>query len=189
MGGKLAIVVGHTQRDPGAYSPHLDSAEYAWNRDLAERIVAAQTGQVEAKVFLRDGVGIAGAYAAGDAWGADAFVELHFNSSHNATSSGTGVLYQTPRSRALALALHARLAAVLGLPAWPAGTGGVCTPRQASGAQERGRTSLTASTKPSALIEPFFGSSPGDCAIAAANKPALALAIARAAADILGEPA
>ena len=52
---KLAIVVGHTERQPGAsgVSP-IDSSEYAWNSDLAAMIVdhVAQVDDAEAKVFF-----------------------------------------------------------------------------------------------------------------------------------------
>ncbi|MDD9906280.1 MAG: hypothetical protein OXT06_22140 [Rhodospirillaceae bacterium] len=58
---KLAIVVGHTERQPGAsgVSP-IDSSEYAWNSDLAAMIVdhVAQVDDAEAKVFFRDSGGM-----------------------------------------------------------------------------------------------------------------------------------
>jgi N-acetylmuramoyl-L-alanine amidase len=183
---KLGVVVGHSRIDKGAYSPHLKSSEYDWNLDLASRILGVTDGCFLAQIFLRDGVGIRGAYAAGDLWGADAFVELHFNSSHNSTSTGTGVLYQTSKSKPLAIELHRQLQLVLNLNPWPAGSGGVCTPFQASGAQERGKSALTASAKPSALIEPFFGSSPLDSKVAAESKQAMAIAIVQAVSMFFG---
>lgn len=182
---KLAIVVGHTADAPGAYSATLASSEYPWNKDLAQRIAALGTATLESRTFFRDGIGIAGAYAAGDDWGAHAFVELHFNASHNATSTGTGVLYQTAASKPLALALYGEISSVLRLPPWPKRSAGVCTPFQASGAQERGKNALTASRRPSALIEPFFGSNPDDCRAAQARKEALAGAVFTAAAAFL----
>lgn len=179
---KVAIVVGHTKNAPGAESKTLRTTEYPWNKDLAAKIVAQSPNGIEFKTFLRDDGGVAGAYKAGDKWGADAFVELHFNSSHNVTSTGTGVLYQTGKSKAWAEALYAELSKVLRLKAWPGGTDGVCTPFQASGRQERGKGSLTASSAPSALIEPFFGSNPNDSRMAQSNKDRMAAAVARAAA-------
>jgi N-acetylmuramoyl-L-alanine amidase len=178
---KLAIIVGHTKISQGAFSKTLNSAEYSWNTDLANSIVSANSPTIEKKIFFRDVAGIAGAYAAGDAWGADAFIELHFNASHNETSTGTGVLYQTPKSKLLALALYKELSQALALPPWPKSTAGVCTPFQASGAQERGKQSLTASKKPSVLIEPFFGSNSNDAAMAQKNKKRMAEAMIKAA--------
>jgi N-acetylmuramoyl-L-alanine amidase len=183
---KLAVVVGHTKADKGSYSDTLKSAEYDWNSDLAKKIAALSTSKIEMKVFLRDVTGSAGikhAYKAGDQWGADAFVELHFNSADSKTASGTCVLYQTQKSKAWAQDLYDELRAVLNLKPWPSSTNGVCTPRQASGAQERGNGSLTASSAPSALIEPFFGSNPDDSKKAQTNKDKLAAAVQQAAAS------
>ncbi len=177
---KLAIVVGHTKADPGAYSETLRSSEYPWNSDLAARIQSNRSMRLECRTFFRDSGGIAGAYMDGERWGADAFVELHFNGSHNVTSTGTGVLYQTPQSKALATVLYQEISGVLRLFPWPSQSGGVCTPYQASGAQERGKASLTASRKPSALLEPFFGSNLTDSRVADAKKDGLAMAIFRA---------
>ena len=183
---KLAVVVGHSKADKGAYSPILKNSEYDWNSDLAKTIASASSPTLEIKVFYRDMGGIPGAYGAGDSWGADAFIELHFNSSHNTTSIGTGILYQTSKSKPLAQELFKELHEVLELQAWPEGSGGVCTPFQASGSQERGKKSLTASKKPSALIEPFFGSNPKDPDIAAAKKADMAAAILKSAVTFFG---
>lgn len=121
---KLAIVVGHTNKDKGAYSPYLGASEYVWNSDLAKKISEVLSSHLVVKTFFRDVGGIAGAYARGDSWGAEAFVELHFNSSHNNSSTGTGILYQTPHSKPLAAAMFKRISAALELPAWPKSTGG-----------------------------------------------------------------
>ena len=181
---KLGIVVGHTNADKGASSPTLGQQEYTWNGDLAQKMLAVPS-QVERRIFLRDNGGVAGAYAASDAFGSDITVELHFNAAHSQTATGTGILYLagSPRGRRLAVALFARINGVLGLGDWPSGSAGVVTPFQASGQQMRGQRSLTAGRAPATLIEPFFGSNPNDCAKAAANKDALAAAIVRAAED------
>jgi N-acetylmuramoyl-L-alanine amidase len=177
---KLAIVVGHTKNKQGAFSQTLNSSEYPWNTDLANRIAAAAVAPLETKIFFRDGVGIDGAYAAADAWGSEAAIELHFNSSDSAHSTGTGVLYLSPRGKQLATLLCQEMMNVLALPAWPRGTDGVVTPLEASGVERRGESSLKAGRAPAALIEPFFGSNKDDCAKAAANKAGLARAIVAA---------
>ena len=181
---RFGVVVGHTKVQPGAFSSTFGQSEYVWNSDLASRILS-MAGGLDIKVFFRDGHGIAGAYAQTDAWGASAVTELHFNSSHNVTSTGTGVLYLagSARGRLLATCLHGQLSQVLGLSDWPRGTGGVVTPFQASGAQERGKTSLSAGRAPAALIEPFFGSNPDDCSVAASRKDDMARAIVTAFRD------
>ncbi|MBK4214403.1 N-acetylmuramoyl-L-alanine amidase [Paracoccus caeni] len=181
---KVAIVVGHTKDAPGAYSPYFKEFEYHWNTDLANRI-AAQPSSHEIKIFYRDNVGISGAYEKLSSWGAAVSIELHFNSSHNSTSTGTGVLYLSGnhKGKILAGVLQARLMQTLGLPDWPKGSGGVVTPFQASGKQERGKTSLSAGKPPAALVEPFFGSNPNDCKRATAQKDQLAQAYILAMSD------
>lgn len=181
---KLGIVVGHTNTDKGAASPHLGQQEYTWNKDLAQKIEALPSSILR-KTFFRDGVGVAGAYAASDGWGSDCTIELHFNSAHSQTATGTGILYLAGSSRGRRLATHlfTRINQVLALGDWPKGTGGVVTPFQASGQQMRGQASLKAGRAPATLIEPFFGSNPTDCQKAAAKKDALAHAILTAAED------
>lgn len=181
---KFGIVVGHSNADKGAFSPHLNQQEYTWNKDLAARIEALAS-PVARKTFFRDNGGIPAAYGASDAWGAQITVELHFNSAHSQSATGTGILYLagSTRGRKYATHLFSRINAVLGLGDWPRGTGGVVTPFQASGQQMRGQRSLKAGRAPATLIEPFFGSNPADCQRANQSKDALARAILQAAED------
>ncbi|MDD9927560.1 MAG: N-acetylmuramoyl-L-alanine amidase, partial [Rhodospirillaceae bacterium] len=147
---KLAIVVGHTERQPGAsgVSP-IDSSEYAWNSDLAAMIVdhVAQVDDAEAKVFFRDSGGIVAAYNDAKAWGADAAMELHFNAA-GPSATGSETLYVTSVSRPLAEAVQDATVSVLGLR-----DRGVKTPQEASGG--RGARNLSQmGAKPSILTEP-----------------------------------
>jgi len=187
MPKKLAIVVGHTAKSPGARAAlPIDQHEYEWNKDLAQRMAkAAATARgapdVAVEIFLRDRVGIAGAYANAKAWGADGAMELHFNAATPA-ASGTETLFHTDVSRWLAEAVHGATLRALGLR-----DRGVKTPAQASGGRgERNLSQMGA--RPSILTEPFFGSNPGDAAIAHECKDALAAAQVSAALDYLLEP-
>lgn len=179
---KLGVIVGHTRTSQGAYSPALQAYEYTWNSDLAQRIQNTPT-HLTVHTFFRDNGGIRGAYQASDAFGSDITVELHFNSSHNTSSKGTGVLYYpgSTRGRSFAELLFEEMDAVLGFGDWPRGSGGAVTPFQASGQQRRGETSLQSGRAPATLIEPFFGSNPNECAKAETNKANLAQAIVTAA--------
>lgn len=179
---KLGIVVGHTRAAKGAHSPFLGDHEYDWNGDLAERMMALST-PFEKKVFLRDNGGIEAAYARSDAWGSKITIELHFNSAHTETATGSGVLYLagSERGRALARLVRSEIGSVLELADWPRGTGGVATPFQASGAQMRGQSSLKAGRAPAVLIEPFFGSNRNDSHIASSRKDGMAKALVEAA--------
>lgn len=172
MKALLAVVVGHTWRSPGAFSPTLDQHEHAFNCALAARIAAADLGRIG--VFYRDGHGVAGAYAAAKAWGqrpgvSFGVLELHFNSAANVDATGTETLYRQPDSKPFAQAVQQGMVAALGLR-----DRGAKLPWQ-----NRGDASLTALPGvPSIIVEPFFGSNPADCDRARARTLALAFNLA-----------
>ncbi|MFV0512487.1 MAG: N-acetylmuramoyl-L-alanine amidase [Jhaorihella sp.] len=173
IGKRLAIVVGHTLRAPGATRVVDGVPEYEWNMDLADRIrrYALQAG-VDCSVFLRDeNLGYAAqiekVYGKADSWGADATVELHFNASSVASATGTETLHSgSARSKAFASAVQGRMLAALGLR-----SRGTFKPAV------RGLKSLITGRAPAILIEPYFGSNPKDCAAADGGKDQLASAI------------
>lgn len=91
---KLAIVVGHTERSPGAkgVSPIFDY-EYFWNKRLAKLIQSsANSNNVECGIFFRDGIGVVGAYEKVAQWRPQSCIELHFNA-YNGSVLGTETLY------------------------------------------------------------------------------------------------
>ncbi len=167
---KLAIVVGHSKKAPGASAvAPINDSEYSWNSDLAARMVThvATLGDAAARVFFRDVGGIVGAYARAKKWGADAAMELHFNAAGE-TATGSETLYATKVSFPMAEAVQSATLATLGLK-----DRGVKTPQEASGG--RGEKNLSQmGGKPSILTEPFFGSNAGDAKSAETNKQTLA---------------
>ncbi len=182
---KLAILVGHTESQQGARAVGpIKMNEYAWNRDLAGKMigVATQIPGFEAREFLRDQGGIHGAFQQIHEWGADASMELHFNSSSSSTSTGSETLYQTDVSKGLALSVQAATVKVLQLR-----DRGVKTPFAASGG--RGEQNLKQmGVRPSILTEPFFGSNPEDAKQAHRKKLDLARAQVTAAATYMIKP-
>lgn len=77
---KLAVIVGHTKEFQGAQMPDpFKLTEYAYNRDLADCIRNAAKGLLDVEVILRDGQGLAGAYARAEQFKCDFAIELHFN--------------------------------------------------------------------------------------------------------------
>lgn len=176
-GKKLALVVGHTSAAPGAHAVDpIGQNEYFWNSDLAQRM-KAYAGQVAQPlaIFFRDNVGIPGAYRRAGEWGADAVIELHFNSVDDSRATGTETVFVTERSKAFARAVQTAMVRVLGLR-----DRGVKEPWQG-----RGRASLTQLAIPSILVEPFFGSNPGDAARAEDRKDELAATIVDTAKNML----
>lgn len=173
---KLAIVVGHNARAQGAVRPDTGETEWVWNSGLA-RLIEKLSGEfpgIRVRSFFREYCGsttreIRAVYAETDAWGADATCELHFNSHHNPTATGTETLTSgSPASVRFAEAMQDRM-----LEAHDLKDRGEKVVRQGRGGQ-----SLIAGRAPAILIEPFFGSSPRDQA--ATDEPHEKRALARA---------
>lgn len=168
---KIGIVVGHTSRSPGAYSPTLAVSEYYWNSDLADMMVeAAKSTGLDVRIFYRDGGGVPKAYHDAEMWGAQETVELHFNSFADPAATGTETLHAEGSSKGKPLAASVQKSMVLALELPDRGL-------VAIGPGGRGWASLTAIAAPAILVEPFFGSNPQDCAVADERKQALAAAI------------
>lgn len=155
---KLAVVVGHNVKRQGAVRPDTGETEFVWNSRLAEMIdsMARRFRGVEVKLFFRNPAinsttfEIKDVYRRTDEWGADATVELHFNSHHNPSATGTETLTSGTRlSLNYAEALQDEMLKALGLK-----DRGEKIVRKG-----RGATSLISGRAPAALIEPFFGSS------------------------------
>jgi hypothetical protein len=117
---KLAIIVGHTKTAPGAQAVGpLSMSEYRFHRDIVapEMLRVAKNKGIEAKVFLRDGIGMSGAARAVNKWGTGkaCSIELHFNSATPA-AFGTETLYDSfPASgQRLAQMVQSAMCEVLG---------------------------------------------------------------------------
>ena len=153
---KIAIVVGHNSRRMGAYSPHLKGSEFPFNSEASELI---EPGPHTVKTFFRDPSvrgyysEILDCYGRCDDWGAEATVELHFNSA-TPTAHGTETLSSgSTGSMELARVFQATMIEGLGLR-----DRGIKVRRSG-----RGSLSLLAGQAPAILTEPFFGSNADDC--------------------------
>lgn len=162
---KLAIVVGHNIRQPGAVRRDTGEAEYHWNNRIAmmiEDVVGdGDFPGIQAKTFYRRYMGsysreIRAVYAEVDDWGADMSLELHFNSVENPRANGCEMLSSgSKRSLELAGALQETIAALFGV-----GDRGVRVLRP----NDNGYGALHAGKAPAVILEPFFGSNATDCA-------------------------
>lgn len=157
---KLAIVVGHNSEKPGAVRKDTGESEFSFNSRLARRIeLIASDSDLKVKTFFRQpGLGysreLREVYREVDIWGADASVELHFNSVASDKATGTETLTSgTALSMKLAEEVQREMVAALGLR-----DRGIKT--RTSG--QRGYKSLVSGRAPAVLIEPFFGSSSKD---------------------------
>ncbi len=158
---RLAIVVGHNSVAQGAVRPDTGETEYSYNGRLADmvRLIAAERDDIVVNVFRRSKSSrgytheIKEVYRRTDEWGATCTCELHFNSHHKATATGTETLTSGTRlSVRYAKALQEGMLEAFGLR-----DRGVKTVRSG-----RGAASLISGRAPAALIEPFFGTSSAD---------------------------
>jgi N-acetylmuramoyl-L-alanine amidase len=178
----IALCIGHSRiikgrRDGGAVM--VDGTnEWSYNLGLADGILAVlRNHRIQGVVIDRyEGNG----YGAAQRWLAahlktlavDGAVELHFNSSDNASATGHEWLYwhSSTRSRSLASNIDAEMA--LAVPELR--TRGI----KSKTAADRGAEFLSGTHCPAVIAEPFFGSNPRDCEIAIRKKESIARAIA-----------
>lgn len=170
--GKIALMIGHNARSQGAVRVTDGRSEYDWMTDLANQIFAQEPALF--RVFRRPVVPsytteIRQAYAEVNDWGADASIELHFNSAAVRSATGTETLTSgTTGSLRLAKLIQPAMVSTLGLR-----DRGLVTRKRG----ERGGESLWQGRAPAVLLEPYFGSNPSDCAAADRHFAALASAI------------
>ena len=188
---KLAIVVGHNSRRQGAMKlyPSPGVSEYTYYCAMADYIAkqanAWAVRGVLIQVFYRtpEPGDITRVYREVDAWGADASIELHFNSFGNPNARGCEVLSSgsAPSMKMAQAVQDALLTTIYGYGADDRFNRGVKVPTN------RGRTSVTSGKAPAILIEPFFGSSQADCELAdKAGIPKIADAMLEAAVTAMG---
>jgi N-acetylmuramoyl-L-alanine amidase len=168
---RIAIVVGHGPKDPGAVNVKVKESELRWNTDLAEKISAAIGPKAAVSVIFRRVEGVPPVDAV-NATGADVTVELHLNA-YNGIASGTEMIYYpgSLKGKTLALLLQRAAVTTLNLP-----DRGVKGP-QAGG---RGTAFLRGTRAPAALVESFFIDNDTDLQRGNERKDALAVAYADA---------
>lgn len=169
---KIALIVGHNARSQGAVRVTDGRSEFDWCADLANAIAASAPALY--RVFRRPsglsyGAEIRQAYAPISKSEFAATIELHFNSVASPAATGTETLTSgTLGSLRLARLIQPAMVGALGLR-----DRGLVTRKR----DDRGGESLWAGAPPAILIEPFFGSNPGDCAAVDRQFSALARAI------------
>lgn len=177
---KIAIIVGHTPKQPGAMgAAPLGVPEHVYNRELAQMILPHITAAGhECLIVVRDPVDRReNAADQANLWRADASLELHFNA-FDCKARGSLTLYLGERAQKgdSDLARHVQNGVVTALGR----QGKLNRGAQAVFAGDRGHLNLRTVRCPAVLVEPFFGDQPDDAALAVTRKGALAEHLAAA---------
>jgi N-acetylmuramoyl-L-alanine amidase len=157
---KVALVIGHNSRQPGAWvGGDLDLSEYAYHSQVSAAILdLVDESELTVSRFFREFTGsyaseIDRCYAKVNAWQPDLVVEMHFNGGGGnfcmmVAAKGSA------KSSAASVAMLEVFSRRLSIPIWSGGS-----PRGVDGRSrgDRGGRSVWASSAPSVLTEPFFG--------------------------------
>lgn len=180
---KIALVVGHNAKSQGAVRVTDKMTEFAWNGTLAKDLQAIMPSRYI--ILYRDPAGgyakeIDRVYAEANRINAAATIELHFNGAADPRATGTEVLSSgTRNSMILCNGLQNAMLQSLKLR-----SRGV----KVLNKDMRGGRSLWAGRAPAALIEPYFGSNPSDCAISDKNYQAFVKSLHEACSAFLNRP-
>ncbi len=155
---KAAVVVGHNEKQRGAYSQHLQVSEWIFNQRVAGFMKKhAANLNLKVKIFLRTPGGgyskeIQRVYRKVNAWNPKMAIELHFNAGGG---RGTEMLHwhKSTNGKKLANAVQQETLEVLDLR-----NRGLKSIQQG----DRGWRSLVEAAAPAILAEPFFGDSRRD---------------------------
>lgn len=169
---KLGLIVGHTDKNPGATSI-LGVTEYDYNSEIAALASKYANDKKEIKVIVikRDEVGIAGAYHAAEKAGCDAVIELHFND-YTGEASGSETLCSPDLTDVeFAHEIHAGMCEAFGRSGMSRGVKVI--PRSGRGAENI----YSFPNGVNCLVEPFFGDNAKDWELAGDKKEAYAHAL------------
>lgn len=175
----VALLAGHSIKDPGAVNPNSGHTEYDYNRTLGNLIAIelAKVGVVRPLIVNRDTY--KGLPSKVNATGADVAIELHCNA-FNGEASGTEMLCWVNSKIGHLLADRLQNAAykVLALP-----YRGV----KRIGADDRGGYLLKRTEMPCVIVESFFIDNDNDLAVGLKYQHQLAKAYAQVIEDYLSE--
>lgn len=183
---KLAIVVGHSEKEPGAKAEApLNMHEYHYNRGLAYKVQQYARGLgLEAAVFFRDNktIGMLGREVNSWCFGRNACaIELHFDRYSSETAQGTTTLYDMmpPEGMDLARMVQENVSKVFDRKGKD--NRGLRWLKM----KDRGYYNLYVLDVPSCIIEPGFGSSIYDCKLLKEREELYAKCLAETAREFL----
>ncbi len=161
---KLAIIVGHTEKSPGAHAvAPLDEGEYQINRVIAQNIYRlAREAGINAAIFFKDGftTELVGEHVNNWAKGNELVcaVELHLNSVADSKVYGTETLYDEEPEQSMSLAKFMQKHICQCFDRQGKGDRGIKLIQEG----DRGHRNLKAVKIPSVILEPAFCSNPNE---------------------------
>lgn len=160
---KIALVIGHTEKNPGAMNVICGVSEFEFNRKLVTSIVAIIDDRCEVKIVYRERYSDLPEKI--NAWNPDFVICFHANA-FNKKSSGTETLYyrKSKKGKGMATILQDNIVKVLGLK-----DRGV----KGKSSEERGGYVLRGTKAPCILLEPFFIDNDDDYKTAVSKYPEL----------------
>ena len=158
---KLAIVIGHSETDPGAMATDpINSSEYKYNTELAEIIYrCAREKGLGAQVFTRNKHGLVGCYTEVNEWAKHSnavCIELHFNAFDGKTR-GTETLFDDDPDDSIDFARLCHEALCMLLKREGKQNRGIKKRLDGRGAKNLALCKVTG-----CLVEPFFGDNKDD---------------------------
>jgi N-acetylmuramoyl-L-alanine amidase len=153
MRPKLALIVGHTEKAPGA-SMATGGSEYDYNKRIANlcaEYVKENNLNLDLKIVYRDQIGLRGAYDRVASLNVDACIELHFNAFNKQVTGTETLCSPKPMDKEFAAILHEKICRVFHRDNDSRGV--KIIPRGANG----GFAVYSLGDIPNCLVEPFFG--------------------------------
>jgi N-acetylmuramoyl-L-alanine amidase len=146
---KVAVVIGHDPKSPGAYSTHLHTSEYMYNSEAATYLAGC------ADIYKRP---LGGGYKTQmqtlaneiNAKKYDLVIELHFNSFNKSANGCEAVIYKGNKISNKIGAKYCELIA----KEYKVKNRGV---KEVSSSSDRGFYFLALMKAPAIILEPFFG--------------------------------
>lgn len=173
---RLAIIVGHEKKSPGAKLYGTNMYEYQFHTKTAQMMAeeAKRTGRIEPIVIFRDGIGIEGTYKKAMAEKCDVAIELHFNA-YNGEVAGTSTLC-SPDNNDIEFAhiIQNAMCRVFNRNGLSRGV------RTLSRGSRGSRNVFSFPNGYNCLIEPVFGDNPKEAKMLIENQYALAVALVQA---------
>lgn len=169
---KCALVIGHSETDPGAVNENSGITEFGFNKGLATLIDRYACPSAVAIDLVFRSHSYRELPAILNRLGPDFIISLHCNA-FNKTASGTEVLYYHKSTKGFEIAtiLQGELVNALGLP--DRGVKGKTS-------KDRGGYLLKNTNAPCVIAEPFFIDNDNDLQIAIQNQFALLMAYTNA---------